>query len=308
MDCLEELLINLNQLEGEEREREVFTRIHDFNNLLTTIIGFSNILRMDIKYRLSPVTRDWAKDVELGAKQFKSYLDQLEHNFEEGSLSENMMEAYQTMVICPPQEYLENRKAAEFRKKLVAAQKVFKQHAYSSLCLGEKPEEFDFHESIKMLRRANSHKFKSRGISLVEGISPRELVTSELYVVTLDNLIGNALKYAAEDCKEITVFCLESSFNYIVAVENDGSNILSKEDCQNIFVPGYRRGDVPAVVLGRSLGRGLDKVKTQVESYGGDIWVESPISKLVEFEKGKSFQKTDGVGFYFTVPKELVIS
>ena len=308
MDCLEDLLLAISKLEGEERESVVAAKIHDFNNLLTTIIGFSNILHMDIKFNLSLETHDWARNVDQNARLFNSCLERLEQSYNPEELFREMDFAYNGLIICPPDDFLRNKKAVEFRKKLVAAQKVFKQHSYTTLCLGEKPEEYDFHESIKMLRRTYSHNFKERNISLVEGIAKRELVTSELYDVALDNLLGNALKYAADDCKEITVFCLEGSLDYVVAVENDGSNVLSKEDCEKIFIPGYRRGDVPAVSSGRSLGRGLDKVRTQVEDYGGQIWVVSPVKKLVEGESGHTFVKTDGVGFYFTVPKELVIS
>jgi signal transduction histidine kinase len=307
MNTLEDLLEHLNQLQGKDRELAVHTRIHDFNNLLAIIGGFSSLLRADRKFGLPLETHDWAVSVDSGARRFQEGLELLGGVFDPDIISANLTAAYEAMIICPPEICLVNKKALGFYKQIVAAQKIFKQHAYTFLFLGEKPDEFDFREYLKIFQRAFSHKFKERDITLVDKIPSGELVTSELYATTLGNLIGNALKHAAADCNKITVFCLESSFSYVVAVENDGSNILSKEDYSKIFIPGYRRGEIIEGHWGRSQGIGLDSVKTQVEDYEGQIWVISPVEKLVEAEHGKKFQKADGVGFYFTVPKELVI-
>ena len=116
METLEELLQTINGLEGEERELVVGSRIHDFNNLITTITGFSNLLHIDVKYNLPLETHDWTKNVDLAAKQFNESLNCLAERFDVEEMTKLMKESYDLMTRCPPEEFLDHEKAVTFRK------------------------------------------------------------------------------------------------------------------------------------------------------------------------------------------------
>ncbi|MBI5202664.1 MAG: PAS domain-containing protein, partial [Elusimicrobia bacterium] len=122
-----------------------------------------------------------------------------------------------------------------------------------------------------------------------------ELEADEEYSINADpdlmercitNLIGNAIKFAAEDGKVKVKFWDEPE-NIKFCVEDDGEGIPA-EHIGRIFekfeqVPGQRKGGT---------GLGLTIVRHIVDGHLGRVWVESEVNK--------------GARFYVTIPKDLV--
>lgn len=101
------------------------------------------------------------------------------------------------------------------------------------------------------------------------------------------NLIGNAIKFAAEDGK-IIVSIKDDGDSLKLCVQDDGDGIppqyLTKIFEKFEQVPGQRRGGT---------GLGLTISRHIIEAHLGKIWVESELGK--------------GARFYFTMPKDLAV-
>lgn len=113
----------------------------------------------------------------------------------------------------------------------------------------------------------------------------------------LDNLIGNAIKYTETGGEIIIKVSVEEASSAesvlaFVTVEDNGIGI-SEEKISHIFDPFYRVSD-SYVQKNRGSGLGLALSKSLVESFGGGIKVESPISII----KGKA----RGTRFVVTLP------
>ena len=100
----------------------------------------------------------------------------------------------------------------------------------------------------------------------------------------LDNLIDNALKYAA-DTKGVTVSARRREGELVFCVADHGPGIPAGE-LQAIFEDVPHQGAAEPPVHG--LGLGLSICKGLVEAHGGRIWAES--------------QPGEGSQFYFTLP------
>lgn len=100
------------------------------------------------------------------------------------------------------------------------------------------------------------------------------------------NLIGNAIKFAAEDGRvSVQFWDEEEQLKFMVADDGEG---VPPEHLERIFekfeqVPGQRKGGT---------GLGLTICRHIVEAHQGRIWVESELGK--------------GARFYVTIPKDLV--
>ncbi|MBI4347725.1 MAG: HAMP domain-containing protein [Elusimicrobia bacterium] len=102
----------------------------------------------------------------------------------------------------------------------------------------------------------------------------------------ITNLVGNAIKFAAEDGK-VKVKFFDEGEQIKFCVEDDGEGI-PPEHVGRIFekfeqVPGQRKGGT---------GLGLTIVRHIVDGHLGRVWVESDVGK--------------GARFYVTIPKDLV--
>lgn len=107
------------------------------------------------------------------------------------------------------------------------------------------------------------------------------------------NLIDNAIKYMGKQAKPlIELGCEENNGNYKFWVKDNGVGIR-KEDQDKIFYVFRRlKNDTTKEVGGK--GVGLSAVKRIIETYNGEIWVDS--------QEGK------GSTFFFTLPKNISLN
>lgn len=98
------------------------------------------------------------------------------------------------------------------------------------------------------------------------------------------NLISNAVNFNDKENGLVEIGVEEAEDFYTFSVKDNGQGI-SKEYHEKIFntftTLGYQE---------KSTGMGLSIVKRVLDLYGGEIWVESEVSK--------------GSAFYFTIPKK----
>ncbi len=100
----------------------------------------------------------------------------------------------------------------------------------------------------------------------------------------LQNLVSNAVKFKGERAPVVTVDCKKVDNKYTFSVKDNGIGI-SKENLEKVF-DMFRRLNTKVAYEGTGIG--LATCKRIVNSWGGDIWVES-----VEGE---------GSTFFFTFP------
>ena len=135
----------------------------------------------------------------------------------------------------------------------------------------EKDETFNISELIKNI----VHKYKNNNISI--NIVPRVYMNGRKNLIqrTLENIIGNSIKYA----KKINLELSKKSHNIIITIDDDGIGIPENE-YQNVFKPFYKldksRGDSKS-----SVGLGLSISSDVIKSHGGNILLDkSPLNGL----------------------------
>jgi light-regulated signal transduction histidine kinase (bacteriophytochrome) len=108
------------------------------------------------------------------------------------------------------------------------------------------------------------------------------------FVALFQNLIGNAIKYRAQEPPRIAIKYEQVGETLRFAVCDNGVGIAPEYHAK-IFVP-FKRLHGPEIP---GSGIGLAICQRIVERYGGTIWVESQLSR--------------GATFYFTLPEAVVI-
>jgi len=125
--------------------------------------------------------------------------------------------------------------------------------------------------------------------------APAEIIVDELPMIKTQkvwvrqlfgNLIGNGLKFNKSPTPRVEVGCEESRDDYLFSVMDNGIGI--KEEYQKQLFKLFQRLHTENEYPGT--GAGLAICKKIVESFGGEIWVES--------------QHGSGSTFFFTFPKE----
>ncbi|MEM2925372.1 MAG: ATP-binding protein, partial [Methanocellales archaeon] len=104
------------------------------------------------------------------------------------------------------------------------------------------------------------------------------------------NLIGNSIKYSGESVEiaiNVEEFIKDDKRYYKVGVEDNGNGV--PDELKTRIFKRFERGTTKA----KGKGLGLYIVKTLIEKYGGEVWVEDRV-------KG---DYTKGSRFCFTVPK-----
>jgi two-component system, NtrC family, sensor histidine kinase KinB len=146
--------------------------------------------------------------------------------------------------------------------------------------------EYVINESVGSLENWS----KTKSISLEKKIDPGlpEInIDPDRIIQVLNNLIGNAIKFAPSNSSIIISAALhEGGKEIIVSVKDNGIGI-AKEDLPKIFNKFYQAGERVASDI-NGTGIGLSIVKEIVELHGGKVWVES--------EKGF------GASFIFLLP------
>jgi signal transduction histidine kinase len=104
----------------------------------------------------------------------------------------------------------------------------------------------------------------------------------------LNNLISNAVKYAAQETKVDVSISLDGSF-VVVSVADQGQGIPENE-LEKLFKP-FEKTSVMSTGGEKSTGLGLSIVRNLVIGHGGKIWVESKVGQ--------------GSVFYFSLPLKL---
>ena len=92
----------------------------------------------------------------------------------------------------------------------------------------------------------------------------------QLLVILLDN----AIKYSG-DHPCVTIDCWKENDNFVIAVRDNGIGIPKREQ-KRIFRAFYRM-NTRCVRRTRGFGLGLTFVRKVVDTYGGDIQVESKV-------------------------------
>ena len=142
---------------------------------------------------------------------------------------------------------------------------------FTSSTYQEKDEIFNISELIEII----IDKYDNNDFS--KELNPRIYINGRKNLIqrSLDNIIGNSIKYA----KKINIELIKKKNNILITVDDDGPGI-SKAEHQNVFKPFYKidksRGDSKS-----SVGLGLSIALDIIKSHGGNILLDkSPLNGL----------------------------
>ncbi|MCZ8196966.1 MAG: PAS domain S-box protein [Flavobacterium sp.] len=111
-------------------------------------------------------------------------------------------------------------------------------------------------------------------------------ITTDLPVIDADkfrvqqlfqNIIGNAVNYIDKPIGTVEVSCIEEPKNFIFSIKDNGPGI-AKENQEKIFkiFQSLEKSD-------KSTGLGLSIVKKIIDTYNGEIWIESEVGQGTTF-------------------------
>lgn len=137
--------------------------------------------------------------------------------------------------------------------------------------------------ALSVLSQTKSLKAQNHNIDIQFHISNScfDSIQSIDMVKILSNLIDNAIDATSElphDLRKIDVYCEDTNVEYILRVTNTGP-VISTEEKEKLFIPGYSTKLKNAEQKFR--GQGLYIVKKIVETYHGEIRVESIDGKTI---------------------------
>ena len=141
----------------------------------------------------------------------------------------------------------------------------------------------DLNEVVEQVIDELSYDIESKGGTvIIKERLPTIYCERNRFKQLFQNLIDNALKYCKEDePPRIEVGFQERDDDYLLYVKDNGVGIRD-EDKERIFHI-FRRVQSPQISKVKGKGVGLSAVKRIVETYGGDVWVES------EYGRGSTF-------------------
>jgi PAS domain S-box-containing protein len=150
-------------------------------------------------------------------------------------------------------------------------------------------EPVDLYELLDTIKTDFKIQLGERGGEILVGEMPT-VETQRVWMAQLfTNLIGNGLKFNESSAPRVEVACEERQGEFIFSVSDNGIGIESKHQEQifKLFKRLHTTDEYPGT------GAGLAICKKIVNSFGGDIWVESQLGK--------------GSTFYFTFLKEKIV-
>ncbi|WP_200977209.1 ATP-binding protein [Echinicola sp. 20G] len=118
----------------------------------------------------------------------------------------------------------------------------------------------------------------------IEADMPKLVYNESALIQILSNLISNAIKFNDKEVCEISIFCKERAFDYMICVQDNGPGI-GKQNMKSIFDLFENLQSINE----ESTGIGLSIVKKIIMEMNGEIWVESSLG--------------EGSKFFFTIQK-----
>jgi signal transduction histidine kinase len=155
-----------------------------------------------------------------------------------------------------------------------------------------RPIKIDLMRLLSQIRDDYSAILEERGIRFVVlDVLPQITASPDRIRQLFQNLVDNAVKYLGDQSEpEISIGWSQEPEEYLFWISDNGIGIPPEK--KNEIFGVFRRIHHRDIIGVDGMGIGLATVKSVVEMYGGDIWVES--------EPGK------GSTFYFTMKRSLV--
>ncbi len=141
-----------------------------------------------------------------------------------------------------------------------------------------KQDKINIEKVIERSLAATSALFDAKNLELIQNIEPelpKIIGDEDRLIQVLINLISNAVKFT--DYGSITCSAKVNNSNVIISVTDTGSGI-SQEDCPQVFDKFKQVGEI-FTDKPQGTGLGLPICKQIIEHHGGNIWVESELTK-----------------------------
>lgn len=154
----------------------------------------------------------------------------------------------------------------------------------------ESPEKVDLNQVINDFKILRRKVIEEKGVKLHFEKLPEINVYKTPFIQVIHNLLDNAIKYTKREKKpEVKIIVEETNENWLIKVQDNGIGIKEKyfDKIFTIFQRLHDRSEFTGT------GIGLSIVKKNVESWGGNVWVESELDK--------------GTTFGFSIPKTIMI-
>ena len=170
----------------------------------------------------------------------------------------------------------------EKRKKQIRAE-LFKIERYTQMALSYQRIDDDYimekcclHTIVQEALRTYSTLFIEKGLCLDFSYDEDdEIYTDRKWLCfVIEQLLDNAIKYSG-DHPCVTIDCWKENDNFVIAVRDNGIGIPKREQ-KRIFRAFYRM-NTRCVRRTTGFGLGLTFVRKVVDTYGGDIQVESKV-------------------------------
>ena len=215
---------------------------------------------------LNMVLNKSAKQLDVYDAEQKAFFQNVSHELRTPLMS---IQCYAEGIQCGLMEpknasetiLFETQRLAEMVKDLLYISKI------GNITTNYNIERADLAEIIRECITRHKAMAEARNLRIIHNFDEEELFlecTSELISRAVDNLLSNAIRYAAS---EITVSCLKSSANINIIVRDDGEGI-DGELLPHIFERFFKGAD-------GNHGIGLSIVKSIAEQHGGKAWAEN---------------------------------
>lgn len=104
-------------------------------------------------------------------------------------------------------------------------------------------------------------------VTVVGSVPPATVLANDMLDSVLHNLLTNAVRHNDQEVPEVTVTVDEREDDVVVRIADNGPGVPDNQK-EAVFGKGEKGLDSPGT------GLGLYLVKSLVDIYGGDVWVE----------------------------------